>query len=233
MDALLANMFGYHLVQVGLPGNGCLTGNSRIPHCLLLGKDEMKPDPGQEAAIMRAEAEALPVATDSVDVVLLPHTLEYSREPHQVLREVDRILIPEGHVVIIGFNPFSMWVLWKLWPWRRRRVPWCGRFFSAQRVRDWLSLLGFDVDHSRCFFFRPPLQGSGLMSRLLFVERLGRLLWPVFGGVWIVVGRKRVTTLTPVRPRWRPRRSLIPTGVVEPHGRTPPLRRYQRGNEKQ
>lgn len=232
VDALLANMFGYHLVQLGRPGNGSLTSNTRIPHCLLLDHSMLAAaEAGAGVCVVGASSEAVPVATDSVDVVLLPHTLEYSREPHQVLREVDRMLIPEGHVLILGFNPFSPWQLWKLLPWRRRRAPWCGRFFSVPRVRDWLSLLGFDVEYSRCFFFRPPLQSARLMGRLQFMERLGRRLWPIFGGAFIVVGKKRVTTLTPIKPRWKPRRSIIPAGVVEPQGRTPPC--HRRGTESQ
>lgn len=230
VDALLANMFGYHLVQLGMPGNGPLTANSRIPHRLLL--DQSLPageESGAGICLAAAASEAVPVATDSVDVVILPHTLEFSTEPHQVLREVDRMLIPEGHVLIIGFNPFSLWQLPRLLPWRRRRMPWCGRFFSTPRVRDWLSLLGFDVEYSRCFFFRPPLRSAGLMGRLSFVERLGRVLWPIFGAAYVIVGKKRVTTLTPIKPRWRPRRSIIPAGVVGPQGRTPPCTRRRKG----
>ncbi len=222
VDKALCNLFGYHLVQVGCSGWGNTFGSTRIPHCLVID-----PDGGQATGTtenvtkVAGLPEALPIAADAVDVVVLPHVLEFTRDPHQVLREVDRILIAEGHVLILGYNPFSFWLLARvLFGWRQQ-PPWCGRLFSLARIKDWLGLLGFEVAHTRYFFYRPPLQHMGVLDRLSIVERLGRRLWPFLGGIYLVLAQKRVTTLTPIRPRWRPRRSFIPAGVVETQNRDP------------
>lgn len=220
VESVLANLFGYHLLQVGALLGDDLIAGSRVGHCVLLDAD-------QDAAAVRpgvhAYADALPVATDSVDVVLLPHTLEFERAPHQVLREVERVLIPEGHVVVVGFNPWSLCGLWRLVLGRRRQPPWCGHFLSLVRLKDWVALLGFDIVTVKPFFFRPPVQGETVLRRLGFMEKLGARLWPRFAGVYVLVAKKRVTTLTPIKPRWRPRRALL-GGLARPTTRSPARR---------
>lgn len=221
LDAVICNLFGYHLVQVGKAGWGNSFGGTRVPHCVIVDQDY---DQELENTLMSGARiggvpDALPIASDMVDVVTLPHVLEFVKDPHQVLREVDRILIPEGHVVILGYNPLSFWYFARVLLGWRRHPPWCGRFFSVARIKDWLSLLGFDIAYTRFFFYRPPVQHMGIIHRLAFVERLGNRLWPIFGGLYIVVAKKKVVTLTPIKPRWRPRRSFIPAGVVETQNR--------------
>ncbi|MCC6716150.1 MAG: methyltransferase domain-containing protein, partial [Gammaproteobacteria bacterium] len=161
-------------------------------------------------------ASALPIAADSVDVVLLPFVLEFEQEPHDVLREVERVLIGEGHVVIIGFNPLGCWGLWRLLLWWRDNVPWSGRFLRIGRLKDWLKLLGFEVTHTSRAFFRPPLNSARLLRNLGLLELLGRKLLPMFGGCYVIVARKRLQRLIPIRTQWRARRRLIAAGVVEP-----------------
>jgi len=213
LDEVLPNLFGYHLLQVGSPADDVLCAASLIPNRVLM---ESVLEPGKRRPLILAQAQALPIQSDSVDVVMLAHTLEFEPDPHQVLREADRVLVPEGHVVILGFNPWSPWGLWHLLISRWAMPPWNGQFRSMRRIRDWLSLLGFDTTVSRGFFFRPPLHHDGVMRRLRVMERLGRRLWPFAGAVYIVVAKKRVTTLTPIRPRWRPGRSLVGAGLVNP-----------------
>lgn len=219
LEQVLPTLFGYHLLQVGdFYPRSCLQA-SRIPHRMLmdqvlLSPDKEKTDTTQGGSPLKGDPEALPVATDSLDVVLLPHTLEFTHNPHQVLREADRVLIPEGHVVILGFNPWSVWMCWRLVLGWRGRAPWCGRFISQTRVRDWLQLLGFDITHAEHFFFRPPLARVGIMRHLRFLERLGKRWWPIFGAGYIVVAKKRVVTLTPIRPRWQARRRLAAADVM-------------------
>jgi SAM-dependent methyltransferase len=164
---------------------------------------------------MYTYAQALPILTDSVDVVVLAHTLEFEQDPHQVLREADRVLVPEGHVVILGFNPWSPWGLWHVLVSRWSRPPWSGQFRSLWRIKDWLALLGFDTTVSRGFFFRPPLRHDGVMHRLKVMEKLGQRFWPFAGAVYIIVAKKRVMRPTPIRPRWRPGRSLVGAGLVK------------------
>jgi len=216
VEAVIPDLFGYHLLQVGDHADADLCSASRIPHCVVM-EQGTEVTPRHERTIY-GQSEALPIAGDSLDVVVLPHALEFSATPHEVLREVDRALIAEGHVILLGFNPWSLWMLWRLATGWRAMVPWCGRFLTPARVKDWLTLLGFDIVLTRTYFFRPPFQHAGLMRRLSFLERLGRRLWPFMGGGYMVVARKRVATLTPIRPRWRPRRRVVGSGgLVEPY----------------
>jgi SAM-dependent methyltransferase len=164
---------------------------------------------------LQATSWALPFKTDTIDVVILPHTLDFTPYPHQVLREVERILIPEGHVVITGFNPLSLWQLWRWSLGWRRQPPWCGHFFGQFRLRDWLTLLGFDVTHKQYFFYRPPVRNARLMQRLGFMEKLGQRLWPIAGAGYMLVARKRVETLTPIRQKWSTRKKVVSSGLVE------------------
>lgn len=207
---VLTNLFGYHLLQVGNTIPADLLADSRIRHrMVMVPADGVIRAVVSETGLFAGELEQIPIGNDLLDVVLCPHLLEYAKSPHEVLREVERILIPEGHVVIVGFNPWSLWGIMRLLTGWRHRVPWCGRFYSSTRIRDWLALLGFETVYTRSFFFRPPLSHAGLLQRLDFLERIGSRWWPRLGGIYIVVAKKRVTTLTPIKPRWRPRRSLL------------------------
>jgi SAM-dependent methyltransferase len=154
--------------------------------------------------------EHLPVFSDSIDSLILYHALEFSSDPHQVLREAERVLVPEGHIVILGFNPQSLWGLTKILKFRSKDAPWCGRFLSTLRLKDWLALKGFEVTTIRHCFYRPPVQRAGLLARLAKLERWGNKWWSFLGGVYIIVARKKVSTVTPIKPRWRPRRSIDP-----------------------
>ncbi len=235
LDEILPNLFGYHLIQVGHPVGEDLLGSSRIGHRVVVDTDRAG-GPGASPAAdspqvsgsdvsgsdvsggacggngapadvgLRGRPDALPLQRDAVDVVVLPHTLEFEARPHEVLREVERVLVAEGHVVILGFNPWSPWGLWRILRRRRGRPPWYGTFRSVLRLKDWLALLGFDTVMCRMYFFRPPLRHAGIMRRLAFLERWGERWWPFLGGAYVLVARKRVISLTPVKPRWRPRR---------------------------
>lgn len=211
LSAILSNLFGYHLLQVGRLGDADLLAGSRITHRVVVGAEA-----GSEAGIgLYARADALPLASDSTDVVVLPHTLEFETDPHQVLRETERVLIPEGHVVILGFNPWSLWGLWRLFLRRGAYPPWCGNFRGLTRIKDWLALLGFDTIEEHGYFFRPPLQNVRVMQKLNFMENLGARWWPGLAGCYVLLARKRVATLTPIKPSWR-RSRLVTAGAVEP-----------------
>jgi len=207
LDAWVPELFGYHALQLGDPDpRRDLLGASRIRHRLVLD-----PEPG--AGQVQALPEALPVEAETVDLVLLPHGIEFSAKPHEILREIDRVLVPEGHLILVAFNPLSLYGGLRLALGWRGQTPWCGRFYGAWRLRDWLSLLGFDTLRCQSFGFRMPL-GDG--HRLQFVERFGERWTPYLGGVSLILARKRVATLTPIRPRWRPGRRMLPRGLTHP-----------------
>jgi SAM-dependent methyltransferase len=213
LDEVLASRFGYHAVQIGCVASDFdLLAASRIKHRVCMDIDPC-------AAELIASPAALPFDADCIDLLLLMHTLDFSAEPHRVLREAERVLIPEGCLILVGFNPWSLYGLWGgLLGWRGR-APWCGHFYSGARLRDWLSLLGFVVDSCDYSSFRPPLQRPRLLQRLKALEQIGRRAFPMFGGARLVVARKRVSTLTPLKPRWERRRSLVPAGLAGPSAR--------------
>lgn len=213
VDATLADLFGYYLLQIGAVCGTDWLQSSRVSQCTLM--DFLSPEHDQSGH-MQGMPQALPIQTDSLDVVVMPHVLEFSLHPHAILREVERVLIPEGHLVMLVFNPRSLWSLWRWSVGWRRRAPWCGRFISTTRIKDWMELLGFDVVKLQGYFFRPPLQKTGIMDKLAFYERLGARFWPILGASHLIVARKRVTTLTPIRPSWRPRAKIVSPGLVEP-----------------
>jgi SAM-dependent methyltransferase len=223
LEGALTDLFGYHILQIGLNNQKNCLNVSRIPHRMVMDvtfSDACKQQSHAQtkentANLLNGEPEYIPIASDSLDVLVLSHTLEFCVNPHQVLREADRILIPEGYVVILGFNPWGLWMIWRvLFGWRKK-APWCGRFVSVARLKDWLQLLGFDITEAQRFFFRPPLSHPGIMTRLQFLDTIGKRFWPILGGAYFLVAKKRVATLTPIKPRWRPRRSrLVTSGLA-------------------
>jgi len=207
LDAWVPELFGYHALQIGNPDPARdLLAASRIRHRAIM--DSL---PGSGALVGRAEA--VPVKSESLDLVLLPHGIEFSRQPHEILREIERVLVAEGHLVLVTFNPLSIYGVLRLALGWRGRAPWCGHFYGSWRIRDWLSLLGFDTLRCQSFGFRMPL-GDG--HRLAFVEHFGERWTPYLGAVSLILARKRVATLTPLRPRWRPRRKILSAGSMQP-----------------
>ncbi|MCW9025162.1 MAG: class I SAM-dependent methyltransferase [Gammaproteobacteria bacterium] len=216
LDNLLPDLFGYHLLYLGHPDQVTHLAASRVSHRMVMNICTDKAHTPDFPECFQAEVHRFPIETDSIDVVVLPHMLEFSRFPHDVLRETERVLIPEGHVVILGFNPFSFWMLWRLVLGWRGHLPWCGAFRSVNRMKDWLALLGFDVVSNRYYFFKPPVKHPSLLNKLGFLERLGQRFWPILGGSYAIVARKRVVTLTPIKPSWKSRKTVVTAGLAEP-----------------
>lgn len=153
------------------------------------------------------DADELAFPGDAMDLVVLHHTADFSPFPHQVIREAERVLRGEGTLVLIGFNPLSLWGARKLIS-RHKDGPWGGRFLLRGRMEDWLRLLNFNIETSTTRFFRAPLQRSGrtLVSRI--DDRLsGNRFLPV-GAYYCIVAKKRVHSRLPRRPVWRQRRVM-------------------------
>ena len=147
VDRMLTDVFGYHALQIGLQQVNYLRAN-RIP-LRQKGGDTVGGD-------FLCDFHALPIASNSTDLLVLPHVLEFSDEPHQILREVERILIPEGQVVVVGFNPLSLWGLKRRFD-RSGEYPWNGSYLSMNRLKDWLKLLGFEIAQGSQGCCIPPL----------------------------------------------------------------------------
>jgi SAM-dependent methyltransferase len=215
---LASGLFGYQLLQLGSLG----PGQDYLAPCPVRQKTTVDVFGCVPGAELCARPEHLPIASASVDAVILPHTLDFADDPHQVLREAERVLIPEGRLLITAFNPWSLWGLWRLLrrPFRRGRgqLPWCGHFLSYPRLQDWLTLMGFDIEHIEVRVFRPPLRGESALKRLSFLERIGQRYWPMLAGVYVLQAVKRVSTLRPVGPVWR-RAPALGRRAIEPSTR--------------
>lgn len=197
-DVVVADIFGYNAVQIGLPEHDFLRAN-RMPHRFACA--------GGGGAEVIAEADALPFASASIDLVVLPHILEFARNPHQVLREVERVLVPEGSVVIAGFNPFSLWGLQRMMMRGKDSVPWRGQYLSVLRIKDWLALLGFETQAGSFGCYAPAVTSTKWLERWRFMDKAGDRWWPFCGGTYMVQGIKRVQGMRLLTPNWRDKRA--------------------------
>jgi len=194
LDEVTPDIFGFHALQVGMPEVDLLREN-RITHKLRVARAG-PPD-------VFAQCHELPFATHSIDLVLLPHVLEFTEEPHAILREVDRVMMPEGRLVIVGFNPWSLWGLRSSLGPSRDEHPWNGRFLSLLRVKDWLALLGFDVSAGRLIAYAPPFDNERVRRRFAFMEPAGDRWWAVGGAVYMLQAVKRVRGMRLITPAWQ------------------------------
>jgi SAM-dependent methyltransferase len=200
LRAVWPSLFGKVAVQLGCAGPVDLLEACNAQVRAVLDLPGVAAAPG---ARVFGVPEQLPFDSRSVDLMLLPHTLEFADDPHQVLREVSRVLTPEGHVVILGFNPFSLWGLWRLLRRRGGNAPWNGHFLQLARIKDWLKLLDFEIARGSMLYYRPPLASETTMDRLHFLDKAGDRWWPMAGAVYLLVAKKRVVGMTPLRPEWR------------------------------
>jgi SAM-dependent methyltransferase len=191
-DKTVADIFGFNAVQMGLPEQDFLH-NSRIPLRFSAGNQT-----GNDVRLVCTE---LPFECDSLDLVLLPHVLEFSDNPHQIIREVERVLMPEGNLIISGFNPFSLWGLHRALG-RKQGYPWSGQFITLQRMKDWLALLGFEVVGGRFGAYAPPFHQRKWLDRCAFMEKAGDRWWAVSGGVYFLHAIKRVPGMRLIKPKW-------------------------------
>ena len=210
IDRSVVDLFGYHAVQIGEPDLDGLRAN-RMPY-------RWNIDP---AGQLDAVAEALPFKDRSLDLVLLPHTLERSVDPHQALREVERVLVPEGGVVIAGLNPFSAWSLRqsrydlgvRLGVKAGASVPpfgaSAGQWLGLWRLRDWLKLLGFEVELVERGLFRPACATQKWLDRCAWMDAAGHALWPWAANAYLLVAVKRVRGAKLMSAAWKQQRRLV------------------------
>jgi SAM-dependent methyltransferase len=282
LDAAVADVFGYHALQLGWPEVAGLAAN-RMPHQWLAvsqgewvtpaAAPQAQPAPAPHtlfrpgaapqsslaadlpvpglpvfdlstdgsakansnsnaAAAVVCDFSALPFAEASLDLLVLPHTLEFSLDPHATLREAARVLVPEGRIVICGLNPTS------LWGWRQQRaritakagagslyLPDAGEMIGYWRLRDWLRLLSFEVESGSFGCYRPAVRSAAWLERMAWMDKLGPRYWPILGAAYCVTAIKRVRGLRVLGPAWKksPRRATAPVAVApraHSHGRS-------------
>ena len=221
VEEALDGLFGEQCLQLGLWGaDNTFLRYARTQRSLCIADSPQMDDSRRPGAL--GNLYRLPVQSESVDVVLLPHTLDFSDDrSHAVLREADRVLRPHGHLVALGFKPGGLWGL-------RRLVPGAGlppgapRLISERRLSDWLQLLDMRIHGVTRFFFRWPLPGNrGPCSQAW--EARGRRFWPELAACYMLTAQKRVFTLTPMKKPWRTRPKVV-TGIVEPTTRVSRIR---------
>ncbi|PHY05399.1 MAG: SAM-dependent methyltransferase [Alcaligenaceae bacterium] len=207
-DRLVSDVFGYHALQVGMPSQNLLSAN-RMPFKAYAGIELPVSPTADWAGLVLAEPECLPFESQSVDLIVLPHGLEASAHPHQILREVERVLVPEGRVVLSGFNPWSLWGLRHRTPYLS---PWLPQPSSAQvslpRLKDWLKLLSFEIELGNFGCYVPPFRTKKWLERFAFAEAAGNRWWPVCGAVYVVSAVKRVAGMRLITPRWKTAKRL-------------------------
>lgn len=227
---VVADAFGYHALQLGLPELDTLAAN-RMPHRWLAAPEEQAPDldtvgTWPRAIDLVAHAAALPFSSASLDLVTLPHTLELSADPHAVLREVERVLVPNGRVVISGLNPLSLWGLRQGRAhlaarlglsgtrWARLYLPEAGAFIGLWRLQDWLRLLSLEVERLAHGCYRPAVRSERWLQRWAWMDRWGPWAWSPLGAVYFIVAVKRVRGMHLLGPAWRPMRAATAPAVV-------------------
>ncbi len=220
----MADVFGYHALQLGLPDVAGLQAN-RMPHRWLAVPhgSAYGPDVPHTQAALVTDFVALPFPEASLDLLVLPHTLEFSADPHATLREVARVLVPEGRVVICGLNPTS------LWGWKQQRVritqrfgvgnlylPEGGDFIGYWRLRDWLRLLSFEVESGSFGCYRPALRSQAWLDRMAWMDTLGQRYWPILGAAYCITAVKRVRGMRMLGAAWKkvPKMSSAPVSVA-------------------
>lgn len=205
------SIFGDQFLQIGAWGDGQLF--RQFARTRRYAVAAAKPAPGVD---LICAAEDLAIAPDSIDAVFLPHTLETADDPHDVLREVDRILRPDGHLVVLGFNPWGWWGLRHYLA--RRSFPAGGRrMVSESRLHDWLRLLDYRVDPGCFFHFTAPIYRSqAAVEPVRDPLAQARRRWHPLASCYLLVARREMFTMTRVRPTLRHRRAQLVGGLVNP-----------------
>ena len=213
LDGIVVDIFGFNALQLVLPQGDFLRAN-RIP---------LRQRGGEHGPVdVQCNYTALPFASNSIDLVVLPHILEFSDEPHQILREVERILIPEGQVIIVGFNPLSLWGLKRKLD-RSGEFPWNGSYLSMNRLKDWMKLLGFEVDRGHLGCYVPPVDQLKWLQNWRFIENASKRWWNFSGGVYVLRAIKRTHSMRLITPKWKTQgvraKALRPIAQKEGHDR--------------
>ncbi|MBD1391182.1 methyltransferase domain-containing protein [Neiella sp. HB171785] len=189
---MLERMFGYYMVTLGPLGDTLDTSASSISRQLRLSS--------LLSGSIRGKETELPLSENSIDACVVPFCLDFCNDPHQMVREVHRVVISDGHILLAGFNPLSLVATGKLWPSWRKRSPWNGRFFTRNRISDWFQLLGCEIIASQTLAFSSLLGSKPANHK---IQQVGQRYAPWAGSVYVMLMKKREVPLTPVKPSWK------------------------------
>jgi SAM-dependent methyltransferase len=201
-DDMLSGIFGYQGLQVGqiAPHRELLASAGLHRRIVIDSYAETT------SAQISGELEHLPISSNCVNLVFFPHSLEFCANPHGALREADRVLTADGHLLLLGFNPYSQFGLRRSFG---RSVPWNGNTYSRARIQDWLSVLGYRIVTAETVFLRTPIDRPGFLRRTRYIEHTQRFFGFV-GGVYLIHARKQSIPMTITRQSWmRPQGRLV------------------------
>lgn len=207
----LAALGGPYALLIGSPAQTELLSACHTSHPILLTPLTVT---HSSVHAIESDLSELPIATGSMNLVLMPHMLEYTVHPHQLFLEACRVVRPEGYIVIIGFNPYSLWGLRKIITRKMRTAPWSTHFLPRERIKKWLKLAEFSLVHEDTVLFRPPLLKKSAFERLKFLESVGAKLYKPLGGVYILVAQAKVIPLTPIRLKWKQKLANFNPGIL-------------------
>jgi len=203
--ALLARHFGKHALIIGVPSQANILQQTTLPYHTLLTPLVNRE---KNSNYIENDLQELPIATGSIDLVVLPHTLEFLDNPRHLLTEACRIIKPEGLIVVSGFNPYSVWGLKKMLG-TQKSMHWSGNLIPSSKIRNWLQLADFEMEKQTSTFFRPPVAHETVFEKLSVLENFGSKCLPLFGGVYILAARAKVVPLTPIRWKWKQKLSSV------------------------
>ncbi len=209
-----SQVFGYYALQIGeLVQEYDLLQDSRISSCFTIA-----PGISTIAAVdLVADVSALPVEFDNIDLVVASHVLDCTTDPHQVLREIERVLVPEGHCILISYNPFS-WCGLRLWWKRLYKQEAMPTVYTSFRLKDWFTVLGFEVLEIRTTGFRERINDNKWFQRFGLMQTLLGHYRRLFGNVRLIHVRKKVSKMTPIKSRVRAKPLLKPGMAVNGGG---------------
>ncbi|UJF20112.1 class I SAM-dependent methyltransferase [Vibrio sp. SS-MA-C1-2] len=192
LDEWWPRLFGFHLLKLG-----GLSAELASCHCSI--RHQVCVDKLNPLRNITSELDHLPLTDKSIDACLLAHQLDFSEDPHQLLREVDRVLVADGYLILTGFNPMSLGGLSRFLPWRRKKYPWKGRMFTPGRVVDWLQLLNYEISCHDTFAILPTTKYWPCAT---WAENLLSDYFSRFGGLYFIVARKRTLPIKPIKSKW-------------------------------
>jgi len=196
LEPIMQRIFGYYLVKLGNLSSELAIHSSPIKQQFNVSETL------SDTSHVNAKSCLLPLQNNSVDAFLLAAELDFAQDPHQILREIDRAITCNGHIVIAGFNPLSMAGIMKYLPINRKNVLHQGRFFTAARIKDWLQLLEFEViQHEHVVY--SSLFMSSKLNHGSRIQKWSKRYLPWFSGMYVLVARKREVPLSPVKPMWK------------------------------
>lgn len=235
LDEAVVDVFGYNAVQCGTVEHNFLRSN-RMPNRVCVAAGHSESEPAEFEGVSRViidQFEELPFASQSLDLVVLPHVLEFATDPYQVLREVDRVLRPEGRMVVTGFNPVSLWGMRETLGQLVGHgfLPPQSRLITLLRLRDWLRLLGYAPSDAGHGCFRPGCTSERWLSRFGFLESAGDRWWPILGASYLQSAIKRLPGMTLQGPVWRKRFSGRASAPVATHRGTCNLEPAEAGSQ--